>query len=172
VGAQVELKLGDPNDTITSGFFYAVDFPPLNSGQGSPETGGAQYRWNIINETPYSVEVGDWLQIEPGNMQGPTGQGLRALIDLDPNAYWDNGTNTVQGSDFGTSPRVVKLALFDPQATPPSGRNHVVVSKLAAFFIEGSGHQGTVIGRFMGQTTTGSPCAGTPSLLTSLHLTQ
>lgn len=172
VGTQVALKIGDPSDTITHGFFFAVDFPPLGGDQGSPIPGGNQYKWNIINESPYTIAVGDLLQVEPGNMVGPTKHGVKTVIDADPGAYWDNATNTVKGSAYGTSPRVVKIALFDPESTPPPGRRHVVVSKLGAFFLEGIDRKGTLHGRFMDLSTIGEPCGPEPSLLTSVRLSQ
>ena len=117
------------------------------------------------------ISVGDWLQIEPGNMRGPTKQGVNDLIAQDPGAFWSNATQTVEGSAYGTSPRVIKIALFDPLATPASGRNHVVISKLGAFFLESVDNQSTVTGRFMDETTTGQPCdPNDPALLYGLNL--
>jgi hypothetical protein len=171
VGLSVDLKLGDPHDTITSGFFFAVNFPPLNGSQGSPEAGGAQYRWNIANCSEWEIGIGDHLQIEPGNMVGPTKHGVRELIASDPSAYWDSAANEVLGSAYGTSPRVVKIALFDPYSTPKSGRNHVVISKLGAFFLEGVTGQSTVRGRFMDMATLGEECdPSDPGLLYSVQL--
>ncbi|MGD8394508.1 MAG: pilus assembly protein TadG-related protein [Candidatus Eiseniibacteriota bacterium] len=169
VGTQVHLKIGDPNDVITPGFFYAVNFPPLN--EGTPETGAAQYRWNIENCSPYAISIGDELQIEPGNMTGPTKLGAQALIDQDPQAYWDNTTGSVLGSAYGTSPRVVHMALFDPYSTPQSGRNSVFVSKLCGFFLEDVQPNGTVVGRFMDDAVQGGECdPGQPGLLYSVRL--
>jgi len=93
------------------------------------------------------------------------------LIAQDPDAYWNNATNTVEGSSYGTSPRVIKIAFFDPRFTPQSGRNFVIISKLGAFFVEGTGPQNSVVGVFMGTNTQGTACdPGQPQLLTSLRL--
>jgi hypothetical protein len=171
IGTHVILKNGSPQDNIVPGFFYAVDLPPLHSPDGPPVSGAATYRWNIGNCNTTIVSIGDSLQVEPGSMTGPTRQGVGDLIDQDPNAYWDNTTQTVQGSDYGTSPRVIKIAFFDPRFTPKSGRNFVIVSKMGAFFVEGLGPQNSVVGIFMGLGTEGNPCdPGQPQLLTSLHL--
>jgi len=171
VGTHVILKHGTPQSAIVPSFFYAVDLPPLHSPEGPPQTGASNYSWNIGNCNTSFVELGDSLQVEPGNMQGPTRQGVGDLIAQDPDAYWDNGTNTVQGSSYGTSPRVIKIAFFDPRYTPQSGRSFVIVSKLGAFFVEGLGPQNSVVGVFMGLNTPGTACdPGQPQLLTSLRL--
>jgi Flp pilus assembly protein TadG len=43
-----------------------------------------------------------------------TAASVDALIDLDPDAYWDSSSGTVRGSRFPASPRIVPVALFDP----------------------------------------------------------
>ncbi|MBN2355035.1 hypothetical protein JXO59_02920 [candidate division KSB1 bacterium] len=156
IGELVSVKIGDPNDpdNLTgSGFFYPVDYPPLNSG--SPITGGSEYEHNIYNGTESMVYIDDVLLIEPGNMVGPTSQGVRDLIAEDPNAYW-NGSQVVNSdyNGFG-SPRIVKVPLWDPRYPPEPGRNTVTVVGLAAFFLEGV--QGRdVFGRFIEITTPGT----------------
>ena len=173
VGIRLELKSGSPHDTIVPSFFYAVCLPPLHSPEGPPQNGGAVYEWNIANCNQTIVGVGDSLEVEPGNMQGPTNHGVNDLIAQDPDAYWDPATQTVQGSNFGTSPRVVKIAFFDPRFTPKSGRNYVIVTKMSGLFIEGLGQQNSVIGVFMGLGTQGQPCeGGEPGFLTGLRLVE
>jgi Flp pilus assembly protein TadG len=173
IGLRITLKLGSPHDAITPGFFYAVDLPPLHSPYGPPQTGGSQYRWNIANCSPYDIGAGDSLQVEPGNMVGPTIQGARDLIDLDPLAYWDDGSQSIMGSDYGTSPRVIKIGFFDPRYTPRSGRTYVIVSKLGAFFIESVAGNGQVNGVYMDLATVGEECdPSQQGLLTALRLIQ
>jgi hypothetical protein len=81
-------------------------------------------------------------------MKGPTKQGVDYLISQDPNAHWSN--NTVAGSRYSglSSPRIVKVPLFDPDELPNSGRSSVTVVGFAAVFLEGfSGND--VVGRFI-----------------------
>jgi hypothetical protein len=169
IGLRITLKLGDPHDTIVSGHFYAIEL------DGDPSGGASEYR-NCIREPccwPYEIGLGDSLLVKPGNMVGPTRQGTQDLIDQDPSAYWDNASQSVQGSVYGTSPRAVKIALFDPRYTPKSGRNWVTVSNLGAFFVE-SVRAGDVTGVYMGLTTQGEPCAGPgdPTFLVGLRLVE
>jgi hypothetical protein len=91
-------------------------------------------------------------------MVGPTMQGIRDLIELDPDAYWDEDLNTVMGSAFGLSPRVIKVPFYDPSRPPNAGRNHVYVIKIGAFFLEGTGPGSAVNSRFMQIASPGQPC--------------
>jgi hypothetical protein len=159
VGTTIVLKVGNPQVAIASGVFFPVNFPPLGSEE-SPLTGGAWYEYWMGECEPHTVEPGDSLQIEPGNMVGPTVQGIDALIALDPNAYWDPVSQTIAGSDYGLSPRIGLVPFFDPSQPPGSGRDWVVVSKIGAFFIESTGPGSQVNARFIKVTTQGVACEG------------
>ena len=135
-------------------FFYPIDFPPVN--RGTPETGANVYRNNIVNGTSSYVAVSDILQVEPGNMVGPTQQGVNSLINQDPGAYWDPNygveggvVNSTAGPDGSSaSPRVVIIPMYDPNQAPDSGRNTITVTRLGAFFV--TGFQGkNLYGSFM-----------------------
>lgn len=174
VGQNVVLKVGSPSSSMAPGQFYPVDLPPLDCDCGvDPETGGNQYSWNIANCNPYEVSPGDRLQLEPGNMVGPTRHGMDDLIALDPNAYWDSTNETVAGSAWGMSPRIVLVPMFDPRLPPDSGRNWVSVVKIAAFFIESVGPGSEVRGRFIKVTVDGDPCEGVgPSFIQGIALVE
>jgi len=159
VGAPIVLKTGNPQQAIEPGIFYPVDYPPLNKYPGEdPLTGGDWYRQWISECSPYLIEPGDELQLEPGNMVGPTMQGIDELILADPNATWDAGSKSVINSAYGMSPRIGLVPLFDPTLPPTSGRNSVTVTKIGAFFIEGVAPGNQVVGRFIQVTNTGLPC--------------
>ncbi len=93
---------------------------------------------------------GGCLNVRQGVRQGPTEQGVRALIALDPSATWV--TNEVQGGCMAThtcsnptgtnvSPRIAPIAVFDTAAFAASGcsGNNCMakVVNLLGFFIEG-----------------------------------
>lgn len=157
VGVQIVLKVGNPHQTIAPGIFYPVDFPPLDKYGIKPYTGGDKYREWIADCSPWMIEPGDNLQLEPGNMVGPTRQGMDDLIAQDPGAYWDPSTKTIANSTVAQSPRIGLVPFFDPTLPPTSGRNYVTVVKLGAFFIESMDGQ-NVTGRFIQITTPGVPC--------------
>jgi Flp pilus assembly protein TadG len=161
VGDSVTLKLLNPSDDWGMFWYYAVDYGPINTGD-PVITGGDTYRAWICEECePYVVNIGDQLQVEPGNMVGPTVQGLRCLIELDPGAFWNEVTNTVENSLYGSkSPRIIKLPVFDPTLglqTDVNGRKYLTVAKILVIFVEENPGGGDVVGRFMTMATEGEP---------------
>ena len=127
------------------------------------------------------IEIGDILQIEPGNMVGPTAHGIGDIIAMDPNAEWyipldgapSEGYVTRLGDNYGDcieiSPRIIKIPFYSPDYPPDSGRNTVTVVRLGAFFLEGvSGRN--VYGRFMEITTSGIGGGGGSTSLYGVRL--
>lgn len=139
-----------------------------NSGDGGGSgRGAARYRENICSCNSSIIDLDTEYEIEPGNMVGPTYQGVQALIDLDPDAYWDDDANTVVSQYGMSSPRVVTVGLFDPGEINKPGRQNIRFNNFARVFIEEQeSRQDPVTGRFLyyvpgvGQgregTTTGS----------------
>lgn len=139
-GTLIELKAGTGDEIAPSFYFpYAI----------GGDSGAAEYRWNIGNCNTTMMGFGDLLVAEPGNMVGPTRQGMDDLIARDPSAYWDT-YNDKPVSTMHPSPRVVAIPLFDPvfyDAGKRSGRNaDLKAVNYMGFFIEEM--QGnTVVGR-------------------------
>jgi hypothetical protein len=83
-------------------------------------------------------------------MVGPTQQGVNALIDKDPHAYWDDGCNCVKNSAFAKSPRIAVIPLYDPvfyELGKKNGSNaSLKIANYLGFFLEGM-EGGQVIGR-------------------------
>jgi hypothetical protein len=83
-------------------------------------------------------------------MVGPTYQGVRELIAQDPDAYWDERSNTVVSEHGMDSPRVVTVALFDPNEITQPGRQYLRFNNFARIFIEEqASRQDPVTGRFL-----------------------
>ncbi len=158
LGLELTLHAGNPSssDPPAPGQFFSVDLPPIN--KGTPIPGGDQYRENIARCNPTSIEEGDWLATEPGLMTGPTNQGMRDLIAQDPDAEWDDATQSVVNSDFAVSPRIVLIPIHDPRIPIVSGRKQVQVVKVAAFFMERMTGPAEVRGRFLKVRAPGAPC--------------
>ncbi len=166
-GLQLMLKAGTPGETISSGQFFAVDLPIEGGG---PLTGADRYRENIANCNRSIVRVGDILQTENGNMAGPTRQGVEELIAQDPLASWDS-FNGVVGSSFaaGASPRMIRVPMFDPRFPPTPGKQDLVVTNIAGFFIETM--QGPrVVGRLI--PTLGTAGGDPASMLRAVRLVE
>jgi len=104
-GIEVTLKASN-NSKVTASWYNPWDLP------GS--SGAADYRANIGGCNSALLHPGDTMTPEPGNMVGPTAQGMADRIALDPSAHWDVGCNCVQGSNSRISPRIVVIPTYDP----------------------------------------------------------
>lgn len=153
-GAPVLIKAGSLGAPSTNpSFYYPIDFPPMN--RGTPITGASEYEYNIAYGSKFDVFIGDRILVEPGNMTGPTKAGIQDLIAQDPYAYWDGSKVADSAFPGNSSPRIVKIPLYDANSPPDNGRTYIDVIGLASFFIVGL--QGKdVIGIYMEQTTSGS----------------
>jgi hypothetical protein len=145
--------------------------PGKDGGQGR---GANQYRQNICGCNASIIDLDTEYMIEPGNMVGPTAQGVQSLIDEDPGAYWDDQLNTLV-SDYGMdSPRVITVALFDPAEISKPGRQYIRFNNFARIFLEAqSSSQESVTGRVLYYVPgVGSPGSGqtTGSLVRVLQL--
>lgn len=167
-GLQVTIKSPQGNNGIQPGWYYPVvlDCPGSNNNQGA-----ACYEWNIANCSPDNVGPGSVITMEPGAMVGPTRDGVTDLIDLDPDAEWDEDANDGRGGIVGgcmeaanpcaVSPRVVAVPVFNPDTWdlgPSQGRSTVTITRVVGMFVEEM--QGnTVVGRLMPYP--GKPTSGT-----------
>ena len=104
-GALLTLRAGTGNN-INPSFYFSLAL--------GGETGGSEYEWNIANCNRTIMHMGEIAIQEPGNMVGPTVQGVEALIARDPTAYWDLSQNKVVSPLSGQSPRVFPIPLYDP----------------------------------------------------------
>lgn len=130
-GTRFILRAGTGNN-IEPTFYYSWKMPG--------DIGGDYYRDNIANCNPTVIPVGVTMTQEPGAMEGPTIDGLRDLVAKDPTAHWDDYQKKVI-SDFGQSPRVFPIPLYDPdlyQNGKQNGRTATLVSRnWLGFFVEG-----------------------------------
>jgi hypothetical protein len=137
--------------------------------------GAARYRQNICSCNASPIDLDTEYMIEPGNMTGPTYQGVQTLIDQDPSAYWDERSNSVV-SEYGMdSPRVITVAIFDPAEVSQPGRQYIRFNNFARVFIEEQASpQSPVTGRMLyyvqGLGRTGRTGATTGSLVRVLQL--
>jgi len=162
-GRVITLKQGNPQDQVSPGWFQPVVIVP-----GC--VGGNCYRNAIATCTSTVIGPGTVLQVEPGNMVGPTRQGMADLIALDPTAIWNTSANgglggvtggCMQAATCTMSPRIVAIPVYNPDtfnAGTPSGRIDITIVKVLGFFVERM--QGNdVVGRLMAYP--GTPRGGT-----------
>ncbi len=142
-GELYDMKVG-PFDKTTSGWFQAMRF----DGGGSNE-----FRENIINGCEDEIWVGDWYPVEPGNMAGPTTQGVIQRLDGDTHTFEEVVDPITFAVTNGSCPRIVFIPLIQDRPANPS--EDVQIVKFAIFFIEeveeedsGGQPQSIVSGRF------------------------
>ncbi len=154
-GRQIHIKAPDPNSEYVPnpGVF-------LPWRVGADDSGADDYRTNIRECNLETIFLSDndpttdhdQYSVETGNMVGPTFQGVRDLIGQDPNAQWVSETDTegnltgyVSGSTYGgslddtswmESPRVIKVAMIDPDQIVGSGMQEVEFNNFALLFLE------------------------------------
>lgn len=172
-GRQISIKPQDPNDSgvITPGIFYPwviPDDPNQNAdcgvgGGGGGEAGAAPYSQNICSCNNSEVLLGVDYAIQTGNMVGPSYFGIQDLISLDPTAEWDATGDSVRNSkatNWLDSPRVIKIALWDPIEVQKSGKQYIKFTNIALMFVEEQKRMhDPIIARFItyatGSATTG-----------------
>jgi hypothetical protein len=190
VGRVVTLKAGS-FDTISDSVFFRWDVPREDGIEDGSDN--EQYRANISGEcSGIDIGIGDiindpdcsgysCLRTLDGSADGPTWQETRRVVDADPGAYWDETSDSVQGSAYATSPRVIHMPVFDIDHFASQWRQHgsqftLRIVNIVSFFIESyTQDPSTVTGRFMhsgGTTTTGSTVPLESSFLKTIHLIQ
>lgn len=172
-GRMIQIKATDPQSEFNfePGIFFPWRLPPDpnaeecdKGGGGSNDAGAATYRQNICSCNQSKIELDTPYEVQPGNMVGPTYQGVSELISEDPDVYWRDDANGGAGGpvrpdadsptgwvDVGmASPRVVKIALFDPTQITASGMQTITFNNFALMFLEAQANpQAPVRARFM-----------------------
>jgi len=130
------------------------------------DTGGSDYRDNIINGSSQEIFIGSYYSTEPGNMTGPTKQGLTSRIGSDSHSFFDG--QAIGIDDAGkyyvideTCPRVIYVPIVDT-FLGASGRDDIQILKFSVFFLESyDDKNSTVFGRFVNykQTSNNSDAA-------------
>ncbi len=162
VGLQLMLK-GEGKEW-SSGWSLEIDLNGGNGGNvyrdeiaGCPAwvpTVGLYAPPTPCNSRPDTDPEKGCINVKTGVKQGPTEQGAGDLIAYDPAAKWNTATNSVTGGcttagncqtvnplGLSISPRIVPIALFNPQAYVDAGYNGnngmARVVNLLGFFVEG-----------------------------------
>lgn len=117
-------------------------------------SGASEYRDNIINGSSQEIFIGSYYSTKPGNMSGPTKQGVNSRIGSDSHSFFDgqvigidaNGKYYVKDK---TCPRVIYIPIVDT-FTDSSGRDDLQILKFSVFFLENyDSHDSMVLGRFV-----------------------
>ncbi|NMC50188.1 MAG: hypothetical protein GYA47_12305 [Desulfovibrio sp.] len=100
-----------------------------------------------------AVAVADELRLDSGEYAAAwLRREMARRMGLDDGAYWDDSRGIIAGSRFRDSqrsPRLLRVAFFDPSRGESPGGEIVRVCRLGAFFIEDVRENGDVAGRFV-----------------------
>jgi hypothetical protein len=161
-GTRLILRAGSGNN-IEPTFYYSWSMPGMPNG----EIGGDWYRENIANCNTSVITVPSVATQEPGNLMGPTVQGLQELLDRDPSASWhDDATGGYYVSTMNPSPRVFPIPFYNPDdydLGKKTGRNATLnVTGFIGFFLE-SIQGNEVYGRIFPITGVSAATSPTPT---------
>ena len=134
-GQEYTLKSSPENE---SGWFG----PLRIDGQGSPV-----YESALAYGSNASVSLGDIIEVEPGNMSGPTQSGLEARLSSDIRIP----RNTFEDHDRD-APQIMYIPVVEVVSRSGQSVHEVKVVGFAAFFVEdytGSGNDSFIRGRFL-----------------------
>jgi hypothetical protein len=169
-GRELQIKSADPNDpqNPSPGIFYPWRLPTdpnqefCDLGGGGGSQGGAVFRQNLCSCNASDVQLGVPYDVEPGNMIGPTAQGVGELINEDPYVSWSDAANGGDGGLVRTVPgegaveiglatqRVIKVGLIDPYQIVGSGMQSITFNNFALLFLEEQANpQAPVMARFL-----------------------
>lgn len=143
LGKEYRLKIGSSGKGEEGP--YRGNFHALALGGSGADT----YEENLRHGYPGWLEAGQSVPTEPGNMVGPTADGLRERLEADPYSTWDHPR--------ANSPRVLLVPVI--LSFEGSGRTSVTIAGFATFFLE-SVTGGEVRGRFIKWTVPGRPASG------------
>ncbi len=145
-GTRMEIKKGNAGGPINSSWYFP--WVPVDDEGQLDDPGGAAYRerFTVCDDRVYAY--GDQVATEPGAMVGPTNQGIDAIIEQDPDIYWDDNLNTNPAVGHPgcptrdgvnctySSPRIRPMPMFDPTATPVEGRQYFTITNIASVFLD------------------------------------
>lgn len=141
-GQQYTLKVGAGGSEDGS-FNIHGNFGALALGG----QGAKIYEQNIKEGYNGIISQGEWVATEPGNMSGPTYDGVNYLLD--------QCTHNCTPDDYRPDcPRLVVVPVYDPNSLE-QGRDQVLIVGFAAFFLEGvagHGNESFVTGTFLETT--------------------
>jgi hypothetical protein len=202
-GRPIIIKQTDPNTAPAPGNFYPFVMgqdpsnPGAYEGAPSPNPGANWYKWNIANCNPVGVQINEPQAADtskPGNMVGPTFQGLQDLVGEDPLACWaefpdPNHVGFTAGEvrkrltatgpcdqpypGWESSPRTILVPLMDPSQIDNGRLKNLKFNNLALFFLEPQKNMSDpVVARFLyyAKGTAVGPTTG--SLIKKLQLVE
>jgi len=142
-GATGVVPFGIPDQELSFGQEYQLkagsheDYGPGNYGALALDLRGAQ---SYLNNLKYgykgTIKVGDWIETEPGNMSGPTFDGVTYRI----NSCQHTPRCSIDRYDRNC-PMVMIVPIYEPSSL--QGRSQVKIVGFGAFLLKGVSGKGT-----------------------------
>jgi Flp pilus assembly protein TadG len=149
-GESYALKL--PAGAGGGGQYHALDLPRC-SGDDCGGGGASRFRCLLEKGSCCPMSIGQTVNTQPGNMSGPTRDGVIARFNNDTVTGQDISYSQYQAAG-GNGSRVVVV----PITTPASGNGPVGVLGFGTFFLKnipGNGSQSEIDGEFIYATVAG-----------------
>jgi Flp pilus assembly protein TadG len=164
-GRQVLVQTFDPKDALVESYFRT--WAENESTRGTDSMAAS-----IRGERCTTGAVG--TEYRQGNgAKEPLGDAWEYLINQDPSAHWNDATNDVDGSEYGTdwldqSPRVVTVGLYSPEYASLPQDNPIQFTNFAKIWLDqrpcvGPGAcKNPITARFLGyvEGAAGGPATG------------
>lgn len=135
-GQQYQLKNAPPDGQ--SGWYGALRL----DGKGA-----SNYEHDLAYGSSQELSVGQIVEVEHGNMSGPTKRGLEKRLSLDTRIP----RNTFENHDRD-APQIIYLPVVEVLSEKNNSIHEVKILGFAAFFVEsvsGNGNDSVVTGRFL-----------------------
>ncbi len=113
--------------------------------------GASTYVRNIVEGYDGYLRVGDYVDTEPGNMSGPTSQGINTLI-----SHCTHIPRCTYNQYDEDCPRIITVIMVE--SLDVNGRSEVRIAGFAKFFlieVEGHGRESIVTGKFIKMVMSG-----------------
>lgn len=139
-GRRLPIKIQSAQDVNVASYWYPWVIPGSNPGL----QGVIDNIRSCVDEASIGQDVDFDVETKNGNSPNPIYDAMKELVDLDPDAEWDDATNTVvypDGSDspyqgsWKSSPRVMTVAVFNPEDMQ-SGKNYMRFVDFMEVFLE------------------------------------
>jgi hypothetical protein len=136
-GRQIILMTLSPKDDAVASYYYAW-------GHNTDETSAEAMAARIVNPSCAPSELAtEYPSVRGANggKLGPISDAWETLIGRDGSAHWDDGSNTVVGSDAGTnwlgqSDRVIVVGLYDPSTILRPNQNTIEFTNFAKVWLD------------------------------------
>jgi hypothetical protein len=138
---EFDPSLGLP---IRGDALFSLDLPRAGFEGGSLEAELARYTENLQSCSGTPMSIGAPASVFHAHRSRYTVDPLVALIGSDPGATWDSARRAVVGSAFNVSPRIITLAVVDPEVLSSQNRSEPLavtgpIRNYVGFFVESAG---------------------------------